>query len=132
MHSPHKPLASASGPMPMIVVSRKDCQQRYRQRFLVCWLLLLALPTVVHAQFTFTTNNGTITITGYTGPGGAVTIPSMITGLPVTRIGTYAFFHNGNITSLTIPPGTVTNIGGYAFFQSSSLRRITLFSGATI
>ena len=34
-----------------------------------------------------TTNNGTITITGYTGPGGAVTIPGTINGLPVTSIG---------------------------------------------
>lgn len=34
-------------------------------------MLLLALPAVVQAQFTFTTNNGTITITRYTGPGGA-------------------------------------------------------------
>ena len=50
-------------------------------------LLLLALPAVVQAQYTYTTNNGAITITGYTGPGGAVTIPSMTNGLPVTSIG---------------------------------------------
>ena len=37
--------------------------------------------------FTWTTNNGTITITGYTGPGGAVIIPSTITGRLVTTIG---------------------------------------------
>ena len=37
--------------------------------------------------YTYTTNNGTITITGYTGPGGAVTIPGTINGLPVTSIG---------------------------------------------
>ena len=30
-------------------------------------LLLLTLPAVVQAQFNYTTNNGTITITGYTG-----------------------------------------------------------------
>jgi len=45
-------------------------------------LLLLALPAAVQAQFTFTTNNGTITITGYTGPGGDVTIPSWTNGYP--------------------------------------------------
>ena len=50
-------------------------------------LLLLTLPAVVQAQFNYTTNNGTITITGYTGPGGAVAIPDTIDGLPVTRIG---------------------------------------------
>ena len=30
-------------------------------------LLLLSFPAVVQAQFTFTTNNGALTITGYTG-----------------------------------------------------------------
>ena len=53
-------------------------------------LLLLALPAA-RAQFTYTTNNGAITITGYTGPGGDVIIPSMTNGLPVTSIGTAAF-----------------------------------------
>jgi Tfp pilus assembly pilus retraction ATPase PilT len=44
-------------------------------------LLLLMLPGVVQAQFNFTTNNGAITIIGYTGSGGAVTIPDTINGL---------------------------------------------------
>jgi hypothetical protein len=43
-------------------------------------------------DFTYTTNGGTITITGYTGPGGAVTIPNTITALPVTTIADNAFF----------------------------------------
>ena len=46
---------------------------------------------VVEAQFNYTTTNGTITITGYTGSGGAVTIPDTINGLPVTSIGDWAF-----------------------------------------
>ena len=48
------------------------------------WVLALALvlPTTLHAQFDFVTNNGTITITGYTGPGGDVLIPSATNGLP--------------------------------------------------
>jgi hypothetical protein len=49
-------------------------------------VLMLALPALVQAQFNYMTNNGTITITGYTCPGGAVTIPSTINGLPVTCI----------------------------------------------
>jgi hypothetical protein len=40
---------------------------------LLAVMLLLAFPVAVQAQFTFTTNSGAITITGYTGPGGAVT-----------------------------------------------------------
>ena len=46
--------------------------------------LLLAAPAALQAQYTWTTNNGAITIIGYTGSGGNVTIPAMITGLPVT------------------------------------------------
>jgi hypothetical protein len=47
-------------------------------------LVLLALPASVQAQFTYTTNNGTITITGHTGSGSAVTIPSTMNGLPIS------------------------------------------------
>ena len=46
---------------------------------------------MVNAQFTFTTNNGAIMITGYTGSGGAVFIPSTTNGYPVTSIGDAAF-----------------------------------------
>ena len=43
-------------------------------------LVLLALPAAGLAQYTYTTTGGTIIITGYTGPGGAVTLPSAING----------------------------------------------------
>jgi len=56
-------------------------------------LQLLTLPAVVQAQFNYSDNgDGTITITRYTGPGGAVTIPSTINGLLVTNIGDWAFY----------------------------------------
>ena len=75
------------------------------------------LPTALWDQqvpFNYTTNNGTITITGYTGPGGAVTIPDTINGLPVTSIGDYAFCNCTSLTSVTIP-NSVTSIGDEAF-----------------
>ena len=81
-------------------------------------------------QYTFTTNTGAITITGYTGPGGAVTIPGTINGLPVTSIGGSAFGNNINLTSVTIPDG-VTNIGGYAFFFCTNLSSVTLPNSVT-
>jgi hypothetical protein len=64
-------------------------QPRHRHRLpaprsLLLALFLLALPPAIQAQFTYTTDNGTITITRYTGPGGAVAIPGAINGLPVT------------------------------------------------
>ncbi len=78
-------------------------------------VLLLALPAVLQAQFTFTTNNGDITITGYTGTNLSVTIPDTINGLPVTAIGNLALVESPSLTSITI--GTnVTSIGYEAFY----------------
>ena len=67
-----------------------------------------------------TNANDTLTITGYTGAGGAVTIPNTINGLTVTSIGTNAFFDSTNITSVTIS-GNITNIGSFAFEGFSNL-----------
>jgi hypothetical protein len=51
---------------------------------------LIVLQATPSNQFTFATNNGTITITGYTGPRGPVSIPSNINGYPVASIGNSA------------------------------------------
>jgi hypothetical protein len=76
------------------------------------------------------TNNGAITVTGYTGSGGAVTIPGTINLLPVTSIGTNAFSNCTNLTSVTIP-NSVTNIGNGAFAFCSSLASVTISNGVT-
>src|SRR5258705_489924 len=96
----------------------------------VLLLLLLTLPAVVQAQFNYMTDNGTITITGYTGPGGAVTIPDTINGLPVTSIGDVAFLQRTNLTSVTIG-SNITNIGNYAFASCSSLTNVTIPNSVT-
>jgi len=108
------------------------CQSSLIRRSLrisAVWLLpclLLTLPATVSAQFTYTTNNGTITITKYTGPAGAVTIPDTVNGLPVTSIGDGAFTAwNSGITSVTIPD-TVTSIGSDAFYMCYSLASVTI------
>lgn len=118
-------------------------------------LILLSTTLTGKAQFNYTTNNGTITITGYYGPGGAVTIPDTITGLPVRTIGGYAFdspngfgvtsvkipdsvtsigfgafFDCYNLTSVTIP-GSVTNIGNQAFDNCTSLTSVTIPNSVT-
>jgi hypothetical protein len=75
--------------------------------------------------FTYTTNNGTITLTNYIGPGGAVTIPSTINGLPVTRVGDSTFGFRSDLTSVTI--GTnVASIGQHAFLYCFSLASVTI------
>jgi hypothetical protein len=88
-------------------------------------LFLLVLPAVVQAQFTFTNNNGAITITGYTGPGGTVAIPDTINSYPVTEIGAGAFASNTNLTGITIT-GNVMSIGDAAFGGCTSLTNIIL------
>ena len=64
---------------------------------------MMVLPAAAHAQFTFITNNGAITITGYTGPGRAVTIPDTINGLPVTSIGEMVFGNCSRSSNLLNP-----------------------------
>lgn len=75
--------------------------------------VLLTMPGLAQDQFSYTTNDGTITITGYTGPAGAVIIPSEINGLPVTSIAGEAFAGtwetpNTSLTSVTIPDSVVS------------------------
>jgi hypothetical protein len=92
---------------------------------LLSGLLLCAATAAVQAQFSFATNGGAITITGYSGPGGAVTIPADTNGLLVTSIGDAAFFQVSNLTSLTLP-GSITNIGQEAFEYCSGLAGIAI------
>ena len=84
-------------------------------------------PTPV--PFTYTVANGSITITGYTGPGGAVTVPSEIDCLPVTRIG-LAAFSGTSVTSVTIPD-SVSYIGDDAFWYCLVLTNVYIGSGVT-
>lgn len=108
-------------------------------------------------DWTYFVENNQATIMGYTGAGGAVTIPSEVNGIPVvqlssentaifggfntsvtsviipnsvTRIGNYAFAGWPNITTLNIP-NSVTFIGISAFMQCASLTTVTIGSGVT-
>jgi hypothetical protein len=116
-------------------------------------MLLLTLPAMGQAQFTYTIKNGAITITGYDRSGGAVTIPGTINGLPVTSIGSQAFYIDTSLTSVTIPssvtsfgrsafagctnltdltiPDGVTSIGDYAFIQCASLMSVSIPNSVT-
>jgi hypothetical protein len=93
-------------------------------------LVLLSLTAAGQAQdFTYITNNGAITITGYTGPGGNVTIPSTIDALPVTAIGVAAFANSSNLTAVAIPASTVSI--SLATFQNGLSSANGAFGGCT-
>jgi hypothetical protein len=70
------------------------------------------------------------TITGYTGTGGVVDIPSTIGGVPVAVIGEDAFKDNATIKSLKIPDG-VTLICDRAFFGMTALESARIGNGVT-
>lgn len=92
--------------------------------------LLLAMPLAVEAQFTVTTNNGALTITGYTGPGGDVVLPTTIYELPVVGIAEMAFSNILSLTSMMIQE-PVTNIGPSAFHHCTSLMSVAIPSSVT-
>jgi len=90
--------------------------------------LLVLLPFAAQAQFNYTIENNTVTITKYTGDGGAVTIPNVIEGLPVTTIGGSAFFEQDQVTKVTIG-NSVTSIQGGAFANCGGLTAISVSRG---
>jgi hypothetical protein len=73
---------------------------------IIQWLSILPAllaSTLAQAQFTYSTNGGVISVTGYSGAGGAVAISNF-----VNNIGPGAFENRSSITSITIPI-SVTN-----------------------
>jgi hypothetical protein len=93
----------------------------------VCLLCAALLPAAVQAQFTFTIKNDAVTITGYTGPGGVVTIPSTTNGYPVTSIADSVFQNKSSVTSVIIPD-SVTNVGNSTFNYCTGLTNISIGS----
>jgi hypothetical protein len=88
-------------------------------------LLLLASPAPLFAQYSYITNNNSITITGYDCSAGVITIPDTINGLPVTQIGITAFANCATLTGVVIS-SNVTSIGVDAFFLCTNLTTITV------
>lgn len=88
--------------------------------------LLLATPSVLLADdFLYEIRDSVLFITGYTGSGGEVTIPSTLDGHPVAAIGAYAFWNCSSLTSVSIPDSVAT-IGWGAFEYCSSLTNVSI------
>lgn len=69
--------------------------------------------------------DGTISITGYSGSETALNVPATIDGYVVSAIDNHAFEANWDITSVTLPNG-LTTIGEGAFMDCGSLTTVTI------
>ena len=101
------------------------------------WVLCVfsgLLSPLVRAEqfgaFTYTSDGAAITITGYTGAGGAVTIPGEIAGLPVRVIGDSAFLGKANLIAVNLPE-SVTSVVSSAFFYCPDLISIDVAAANT-
>ena len=74
-------------------------------------------------DYTYTVTNSQAQITGYTGAGGAVTIPSTLGGAPVTSIGDYAFAYCTGLTSITVAANNLNyaSIGGVLYNKAGTI-----------
>ena len=108
------------------------------KKFLLTLCLLMGYATL-HADtatvngitWTYQVSNGEASITDcLTSTSGAITIPSILGGYPVTSIGEHAFYYCYSLTSVTIP-SSVTSIGNYAFGWCESLTSVTIPSSVT-
>ncbi len=87
--------------------------------------LTLVMPAEALAQFNFETNNGALTLIGYSGSEAVVVIPATMGSLPVTSVGNAVFVEKTNLASCFVPAG-ITNIGVVAFYLCTSLTNIEL------
>lgn len=98
----------------------------------VIGMMFLVLPITVFinisafaadSDYKFDIDTGTIT--QYIGSENNIVVPSTIAGFPVTKIGSDAFFHNENLTSIVIN-SHITEIGSNAFNKCNNLKSVII------
>lgn len=75
--------------------------------------------------------DGTVTITGYTGPDTEVVVPEEIEGLPVTAFTKELFAYNREMILVELPAG-ITEIPAEAFYGCSALRNVFMGDKVTV
>ena len=76
-------------------------------------------------KYELTSDEEGVIITQYTGSDTAVVVPDEINDMPVTEIGSWAFFDKNDIISINLPD-TVTSIGNNAFNLLINLQKINM------
>lgn len=90
------------------------------------FLLRIESSQKVYGDFTFAVNgDGTLTLVGYSGAGGAVSVPAQADGAQVTAVARSAFSGNSALTEVVLPAGTLSLEGG-AFANCASLVKVAL------
>lgn len=94
---------------------------------LIVFLSFFCIALQAHsAEFDYTTGiDGKLTITGYSGSGGAVVVPSSLDGKTVARIAETVFTNKSSITNVSIAE-SVSMIGKQAFWACTNLEKVTL------
>jgi len=83
-------------------------------------------PEPDYSDFVTQTNDdGSLTITDYTGKETAIVVPAVISGQPVTAISAMAFASAPELVSVTLPEGLVT-IGDFCFLGSRTLETLVI------
>ncbi len=94
--------------------------------FALCLVMTLSVSAEVSGDYEYTVlDDGTISITGYTGSEANLVIPSEIDGMDVTKIGNLAFRENLTLESVVIPD-SITIIGKHAFNDCQNLHDVTI------
>jgi Zn-dependent protease len=89
-----------------------------------------ALTTADGFEYELTNGGNTTAITGYSGAGGDLVIPSTIDGHPVTSINDSAFAGSGSIITSVVIPDSVVTIGDSAF-AGCYATSVTIGNGVT-
>ena len=84
-------------------------------------------------DWTYSVSNGEATITGYSGSGGELVIPSEVNGIPVKFVGDggpILGYGNRSVTSIVIPQGVI-RLGDNAFTDAHNLLTIIVPNSVT-
>ena len=87
---------------------------------------------ILSGDYTYALNSDSTSyiIMEYSGLDSVIFIPKKFRGKPISRIGSFAFYGNKNIISLTIDKN-IESLGGLSFGNCSSLKSLTFLSGGS-